>query len=98
VLSTGLSQPVLSSKIIELEKNLGVTLCLRGGSGFALTDEGYAVYAYATKLQRVLTDYGYKLKGVCSKLTGHARIRCLDNTATLKNNPLPKAIDAFLST
>lgn len=30
-----------------------------------------------------------------SKLTGHVRIGCLDNTVTLKNNPLPKAIEAF---
>jgi len=64
VLSTGLSQPVLSSQLIELEKNLGVTLCLRGRSGFELTDEGYTVYAYANELQRVLNDYAYNLKGV----------------------------------
>lgn len=95
VVSTGLSQPVLSSQLIELEKNLGVTLCLRGRSGFELTDEGHTVYAYANELQRVLTDYAYKLKGVRSKLTGHVRIGCLDNTVTLKNNPLPKAIEAF---
>jgi len=95
VISTGLSQPVLSSQLIELEKSLGVILCLRGRSGFALTDDGLTVYGYANELQNVLTNYAYKLKGVRSKLTGHVRIGCLDNTVTLKNNPLPKAIEAF---
>ena len=95
IVSTGLSQPVLSSQLIGLEKNLGVTLCLRGRSGFELTDEGHTIYKYANELQSVLTDYAYKLKGVKSKLTGHVRIGCLDNTVTLKNNPLPKAIEAF---
>lgn len=95
LVNTGLSQPVLSSQLIELEKSLGVTLCLRGRSGFELTEEGHAVYAYANELQAVLTDYAYKLKGVRSKLTGHVRVGCLDNTVTLKNNPLPQAIEAF---
>jgi len=95
VISTGLSQPVLSSQLIELEKSLGVILCLRGRSGFELTDDGRMVYGYANELQNVLTDYAYKLKGVRSKLTGHVRIGCLDNTVTLKNNPLPQAIEAF---
>lgn len=95
VLSTGLSQPVLSNQLIELEKSLGVTLCTRGRSGFELTNEGQAVYIYANELQGVLTEYAYKLKGVRSKLTGNVRIGCLDNTVTLKNNPLPKAIEAF---
>ncbi|MEH6452098.1 MAG: LysR family transcriptional regulator [Psychromonas sp.] len=95
VVSTGLSQPVLSSQLIALEKSLNVTLCLRGRSGFELTAEGHTIYGYANELQSVLTDYAYKLKGVRSKLTGHVRIGCLDNTVTLKNNPLPKAIEDF---
>lgn len=95
VVSTGLSQPVLSNQLIALESSLNVTLCLRGRSGFELTDEGHAVYGYANQLQSVLTDFAFKLKGVQSTLTGHVRIGCLDNTVTLKNNPLPKAIEEF---
>ncbi|MGB5444811.1 MAG: LysR family transcriptional regulator [Psychromonas sp.] len=94
-ISTGLSQPVLSSQLIELEKSLGVTLCLRGRSGFELTHHGHTVYNYANELQNMLTDFAFKLKGVRSKLTGHVRVGCLDNTVTLEDNLIPKAIEAF---
>ncbi|WP_264876706.1 LysR family transcriptional regulator [Vibrio agarivorans] len=93
--STGLSQPVLSSQLIELEKNLNLRLCERGRSGFDLTVEGQQVYDYANELDRLLTDFAFKLKGVSHKLTGHIRVGCLDNTVSLKSNPLPKAIEKF---
>ncbi|CAH1542599.1 Transcriptional regulator LysR family [Vibrio owensii] len=95
MISTGLSQPVLSNQLISLEKSLGVTLCKRGRSGFELTDEGHLVYGYANELNSLLTEFAFKLKGVKSKLTGHVRVGCLDNTVSLQNNPLPKAIEAF---
>lgn len=34
------TQPTLSRQIMELEKELGVTLMLRGKTGLTLTDEG----------------------------------------------------------
>ena len=35
-----MTQPTLSRQIMELEKELGVTLVLRGKNGLTLTDEG----------------------------------------------------------
>ncbi|GAL20459.1 transcriptional regulator LysR family [Vibrio maritimus] len=93
--STGLSQPVLSNQLIELEKSLGVTLCKRGRSGFDLTSEGHTVYGYANELSNVLSDFAFKLKGVQSKLTGQVRVGILDNTITLPSNPVPAAIENF---
>ncbi|REG83200.1 LysR family transcriptional regulator [Marinomonas pollencensis] len=93
--TTGLSQPVLSNQLIELEKSLGITLCKRGRSGFELTSEGHTVYRYANELSSVLSDFSFKLKGVQSTLTGHVRVGVLDNTVTLKNNPIPQAIENF---
>jgi DNA-binding transcriptional LysR family regulator len=93
--STGLSQPVLSNQLIELEKSLGVTLCKRGRSGFELTSEGHTVYGYANELNNVLSDFAFKLKGVQSKLTGQVRVGILDNTITLPSNPVPAAIENF---
>ncbi|MGL6259849.1 LysR family transcriptional regulator [Vibrio sp. WXL210] len=93
--TTGLSQPVLSNQLIELEKSLGVTLCKRGRSGFELTSEGHTVYGYANELNSLLSDFAQKLKGVQSTLSGHVRVGILDNTITLPNNPLPAAIEAF---
>ncbi|MGR5096545.1 LysR family transcriptional regulator [Vibrio maritimus] len=93
--STGLSQPVLSNQLIELEKSLGVTLCKRGRSGFDLTSEGHTVYGYANELSNVLSDFAFKLKGVQSKLTGQVRVGILDNTITLPSNPVPTAIENF---
>ncbi|PSW10815.1 LysR family transcriptional regulator [Photobacterium rosenbergii] len=93
--STGLSQPVLSNQLITLEKSLGVSLCKRGRSGFELTDEGRSVYNYANEISAMLTEYAFKLKGVQSTLSGHVRVGCLDNTATLTHNPLLGAIEQF---
>lgn len=94
-LSTGLSQPVLSKELITLEKSLGITLCNRGRSGFELTDEGRKVYNYANEITTLLHDYAAKLRGVQSKLTGHVRVGCLDNTVSLSSNPLSKAIENY---
>ncbi|PML04524.1 LysR family transcriptional regulator [Vibrio breoganii] len=94
-LTTGLSQPVLSKELITLEKSLGVVLCNRGRSGFVLTDEGCKVYNYANEINSLLSDYAAKLKGVSSKLIGHVRVGCLDNTVSLSSNPLSKAIEAY---
>ncbi|MEL0613061.1 LysR family transcriptional regulator [Marinomonas arenicola] len=93
--STGLSQPVLSNQLIELEKSLGITLCKRGRSGFELTSEGHTVYRYANELSSVLSDFSFKLKGVKSTLTGHVRVGILDNTITLQDNIIPSAIEKF---
>ncbi|CAH0533604.1 HTH-type transcriptional regulator CynR [Vibrio stylophorae] len=93
--STGLSQPVLSNQLISLEGSLGVTLCKRGRSGFELTEEGHLVYGYANELSALLSEFASKLNGVQSKLTGHVRIGCLDNTVSLQHNPLTQAIEAF---
>jgi DNA-binding transcriptional LysR family regulator len=95
VASTGISQPVLSNQLIALEKSLQLTLCQRGRKGFKLTHEGEEVYKYANQLKSTLTDFAYKLQGVQTELSGRVRIGCLDNTVTLPNNPLPKAIEAF---
>ncbi|MFI8621634.1 LysR family transcriptional regulator [Marinomonas sp. NPDC078689] len=93
--STGLSQPVLSNQLIELEKSLGIKLCQRGRSGFELTSEGHTVYRYANELSSVLSDFSFKLKGVRSTLTGHVRVGVLDNTITLEDNIIPQAIENF---
>ncbi|CAH0528986.1 LysR family transcriptional regulator [Vibrio hippocampi] len=93
--STGLSQPVLSNQLSELEKSLGVKLCQRGRSGFLLTEAGETVFNYANELQQLMSEYAVKLKGVQHTLTGLVRIGILDNTITLPNNPLPKAIEKF---
>ncbi|WP_261818116.1 LysR family transcriptional regulator [Vibrio gallicus] len=94
-LSTGLSQPVLSKELKSLEESLGVSLCNRGRSGFELTNEGQEVYNYANEISTMLHDYAAKLRGVQSKLSGHVRVGCLDNTVSLASNPLPKAIESF---
>ncbi len=95
VATTGLSQPVLSNQLIELENTLNFTLCQRGRRGFKLTSEGEKVYRYAQQLNALLENFSFKLKGVQSGLSGHVRVGCLDNTVTLNTNPIPKAIEAF---
>ena len=93
--STGLTQPALSNMLIDLERELGVTLCLRGRGGFELTHEGRLVYQQAIELDNTLVDYASKLQGIRTSLSGQVRIGCLNDTVSFNQSPLIRTIQQF---
>lgn len=68
-----ISQSAMSSSISKLEKELGVTLFVRGGKGLQLTREGEFFLAWARRLNTALAE-GEQLLQDALTTSGHIRI------------------------
>lgn len=90
-----IGQSTISTHMGELEARLGVRLCRRGRSGFALTEYGEAVYEACESLFAALEDFRSRVGEVQKLLVGSLNIGMLDNTITDPNNRLPEAIASF---
>ena len=49
-IALNVSQSTISTQMIDLETRLGMRLCRRGRSGFALTEEGHELFKYPKDL------------------------------------------------
>ncbi len=85
------SQATISIHIKSLETRLGLVLCQRGRSGFALTEDGQRVYDAAIALFNHLEDFR-SLALNHEKLSGELQIAIIDNTI---NHPTFKLREAF---
>ena len=54
-------QSTISHALKQLEDELGMRLCLRGPSGFKLTDEGQILFEYCESIQRKIDELPSKL-------------------------------------
>jgi len=90
--SIGLTQPAISIRIKELEKQLGVELFDRLGRGVRLTDAGRIVEEYAARLMIVLGEMHLAI----DELKGFRRgqLRC-GATRTIAAYLLPKTLVHF---
>lgn len=75
-----LSLSTISGRVRDLELRLGVTLCRRGRTGFALTEEGAAVYDEARKLFATVEGFDRRVRGLRSSMTGQITLGLTDNT------------------
>lgn len=90
-----IGRSTISLHMAELESRLGLRLCRRGRGGFALTDEGRAVYEASERLGTALQNFGADMGAIRGKLTGSLNIGVIDNTVTDPNARLPAALAAF---
>ena len=81
------SQSTISTQMINLETRLGMCLCRRGRSGFALTEEGHEVYKLATKLLQDCEGFVGRLNNLRGDVTGELHIAMAD--ALLGNPDFP---------
>jgi LysR family transcriptional regulator, transcriptional activator for bauABCD operon len=88
------SQATISIHIKNLETRLGLTLCQRGRSGFALTEDGQRVYDASNALFNHLDDFQSMVLGK-EKLVGELQIAVIDNTVFHSTFQLSKAIERF---
>jgi DNA-binding transcriptional LysR family regulator len=88
------SQATISIHIKNLETRLGLTLCLRGRSGFALTEDGQRVYDAAQALFNHLDAFQSIVLGH-EKLVGELQIGVIDNTIFHPTFKLSQAIQRF---
>lgn len=91
-LELNISRSTISRHIKDLELRLGVTLCLRGRGGFALTREGEQVYASAQKLMAATEEFQHEVDELHQRLTGSLSIAIFDKTAS---NPQCRISRAF---
>lgn len=73
----GISQPALSSKIQQLETNLGATLFDRNGRTVRLTDIGSLFFSSATRLVDEIEHSVQALSDVVEKQRGHLKVAAL---------------------
>ncbi|HUG62256.1 MAG TPA: LysR family transcriptional regulator, partial [Methylomirabilota bacterium] len=59
-----LSLSTISAHVSKLEARLGVRLCRRGRSGFALTDEGRVIYDEARRLIGQVEHFEGRVRGL----------------------------------
>lgn len=78
------SQSTISTQMADLETRLGFTLCRRGRGGFALTEDGRAVYEAATELFRACSAFSAQVGERRGVVTGELRLAVADS---LVGNP-----------
>ena len=91
----GVSQSVISTHIKDLEIKLGFTLCLRGRSGFAMTEKGKAVYHEAKDLLKSVEISEANLGALRQALRGQLRVGIVDSVADDPDLPVARAIGRF---
>lgn len=72
-----MSQSAISNHLAHLEESLGVTLCQRGRSGFALTKAGHQLYDACTHLLQATSEFHRHVQNIKwnrSVLSGTLRI------------------------
>lgn len=91
----GLTKSAISKQIADLETRLGVKLCHRGRSGFALTPEGQVVYKASTRMFGALEGFRSELNALRNRPVGTLNIGCIDTLITSRRSPLIKILAEF---
>jgi LysR family transcriptional regulator, transcriptional activator for bauABCD operon len=90
-----MSQSSVSASLGELEARLGLRLCNRGRSGFALTDAGRIVYEASHDLFDAVGRFSASTTAISDATRGILRIGAVDAVATNPNLPLATALRRF---
>ena len=90
--SLGRKQPAVSLALKRLEAQLGVTLCVRGPSGFELTDEGQLVADICNSLNGLVQQVPQKLSNMSEQVAGRVSLQVI---SSLVCDKLDSAISRF---
>lgn len=90
-----ISRPAISIAISDLEKRLDLTLCLRGRTGFSLTEEGAVVYQSVIELLSALETFRTQINGINDQLKGELNIGITDNLVSIEHMKLTNALMAL---
>lgn len=91
-LELNINRSTISRHIKDLETRLGVTLCRRGRSGFALTPEGEQVHTSALKIMASMEEFQHEVDELHQRLTGNLAVAIFDKTVS---NPACHIYQAF---
>ena len=94
-LELDISTSTISRHVKDLEERLGLTLCRRGRSGFALTGEGEKVYTAAGKLLSATESFRSSLHEIHSGLGGELHVAMFEKTASNPKARIARSIAVF---
>ena len=90
-----MSQSSVSASLGELEARLGLRLCNRGRSGFALTDAGRIVYEASHELFDAVNRFSASTNAISDATRGILRLGTVDAIATNPQLPLANSLRRF---
>lgn len=87
-----IGQSTISGYITKLEDRLSVKLCMRGRSGFRLTQAGEALYEAALDLFGDLESFRLKVAEARDDLTGHFYLGTVDSVPQVRGGVIPQML------
>jgi len=94
-LELNIATSTISRHVKDLEARLGLVLCRRGRSGFALTPEGQAIYASAQQLLAATEGFRSQVSEIHSGISGELHLALFEKTASNPACHVDGAIAAF---
>ncbi|GAB3680355.1 LysR family transcriptional regulator [Salinisphaera aquimarina] len=91
----GIGRSAISLHMADLEARLGMRLCQRGRSGFALTEEGRDIYQASLRLLASLETFRNEVNSLHRHLRGELNIGITDNLVTLPHMRITHALAAL---
>lgn len=91
----GISRAAISMAMNDLETRLGLRLCQRGRSGFALTNEGTEVYESTLQLLAAVEGFRTQINSLHAQLKGELNIGITDNLVTMPKMHITNALSAL---
>ncbi|MDH2297698.1 LysR family transcriptional regulator [Cobetia sp. 29-18-1] len=90
-----ISRSAISMAMSDLETRLGLKLCQRGRSGFALTNEGREVHEAAMQMLAAAEGFRTRINGLHAWLKGELNIGITDNLVTMPEMHITDALSAL---
>jgi len=94
-LELNIAMSTISRHVKDLEERVGLVLCRRGRSGFALTAEGEKLYAAAEDLLSATETFRGRLHEIHRGRGGELHIAMFEKTATNPNARIAEAVAKF---
>jgi len=88
----GITRSTISVHMSNLEKRMKLKLCVRGRSGFSLTEAGQTVYHAVMSLNESLIDFSYLVDSLGKELSGELVILCADQLDDKRQEKLAEVI------
>jgi len=93
--ATGMGISAISRQISDLESRFGSQLCLRGRSGFQLTQEGQVAYTAILRLLDSIDEFRETLANSKGEVKGELSLWLIDHCTFTPSNPIACALQSF---
>ncbi|HEX6361680.1 MAG TPA: LysR family transcriptional regulator, partial [Albitalea sp.] len=94
-LELNIAMSTISRHVKDLEQRLGLVLCRRGRSGFALTAEGEKLYAAAEQLLSATEAFRSNLHDIHRRMGGDLHVAVFEKTASNPHSRIAEAVALF---